>query len=263
MKDIRFITRSDDLGSSNSANQAIEQVIDAGFIKNVSIMACGPAIEDAAQRLAHRKDVCFGMHTSLNAEWDLVKWGPVLPAEKCKGLVDGHGNFLPHPSMFEVTKPSVEIIMQEVNAQLERLHKLGFSICYIDSHMFPERYVDGLSDALDAFAKRKGLVDHMYFYRLPPTGLTLCNVRNTDQLPDGQYLAISHPSLDTQEMRLTGNASTSGAHVAATRARETRLLTDKAYIDSLGIQSIRYTEASFDKRLTVDELIQVLSGKQR
>ena len=40
MKNIRFITRADDLGSSYSANQAIEQVIDAGFIKNVSIMAC-------------------------------------------------------------------------------------------------------------------------------------------------------------------------------------------------------------------------------
>jgi predicted glycoside hydrolase/deacetylase ChbG (UPF0249 family) len=73
MKNIRFITRADDLGGSYSANQAIEQVIDAGFIKNVSIMACGPAVEDAARRLAHRKDVCFGMHTTLNAEWDRVK----------------------------------------------------------------------------------------------------------------------------------------------------------------------------------------------
>ena len=261
MKNIRFITRADDLGSSYSANQAIEQVIDAGFIKNVSIMACGPSIEDAAQRLVHRKDVCFGMHISLNAEWDLVKWGPVLPPEKCKGLVDENGYFLPHPAMFEETNPSVEVIMREVDAQLERLHKLGFSISYIDSHMFPERYVEGLSDALGDFAKRKGLLDHMYYYRLPPTGLTLCNVKNTDQLPEGQYLAISHPSLDTQEMRMTGNASESGTHVAAARSKETKLLTDKAYIDSLGIQSIRYTEASFDKRLTVTELIQLLSGK--
>jgi hypothetical protein len=36
-------------------------------------MACGPAIEEAAELLAHRKDVCFGMHTTLNAEWDKVK----------------------------------------------------------------------------------------------------------------------------------------------------------------------------------------------
>ena len=77
------------------------------------------------------------MHTTLNAEWDRVKWGPVLPPEKCKGLVDELGYFLSHPSMFVQTKPPVEQIMSEVDAQLERLHKLGFPVCYIDSHMFP------------------------------------------------------------------------------------------------------------------------------
>lgn len=78
MKSIRFITRADDAGSSRSANRAIAQVVDGGFVRNVSLMACGPAIEDAAQLLAHRKDVCFGMHTTLNAEWDKVKWRPLL-----------------------------------------------------------------------------------------------------------------------------------------------------------------------------------------
>ena len=261
MKNIRFITRADDLGSSYSANQAIEQVMDAGFIKNVSIMACGPTVEDAARRLAHRKDVCFGMHTTLNAEWDRVKWGPVLPPEKCKGLVDEQGYFLSHPSMFAQTKPPVEQIMTEVDAQLERLHKLGFSVCYIDSHMFPEMHIEGLDEAMEAFANRKGLIDHMYFYRIPHWGLNLCDAKNADQLPQGQYLGISHPSLDTEEMRLTGNASISGTLVAETRARETALLSDKAYLDSLGVQSIRYSDASFERRLTVTDMIHIFSGK--
>jgi len=264
MKNIRFITRSDDAGSSHSANLAIAQVIDAGFIKNVSLMACAPAIEAAADLLAHRKDVCFGMHTTLNAEWDKVKCKPLLPPEKCGGLIDEKGYFLPHPTLFEQTKPPVDVIMQEVDAQLERLHKLGFPVCYIDSHMFPERYVDGLSDAMEDFAKRKGLIDHMYFYQLPPWGLALCNAKDIHLLPEGQYLGISHPSLDTEEMRLTGNASVSGSAVAAKRAWETALLSDEAYcrnLQSQGIQSIRYSEASFDKRLTVAELNRKLSGK--
>ena len=263
MKNLRFVTRSDDAGSSHSANLAISRVIDAGFIKNVSVMACGPAIEAAAELLAHRKEVCFGMHTTLNAEWDRVKWKPLLPPEKCGALIDEQGYFLPHPAMFEQTQPPVDMIMQEVDAQLERLHKLGFSISYIDSHMFPERYVEGLSEAMEDFANRKGLIDHMYFYQLPPWGLTLCDTKDVHLLPDGQYLGISHPSLDTEEMRLTGNASTSGAVVAATRAKETALLSDPNYcrhLESLGIQSIRYSEASFDKRLTVTELIRRLSG---
>ena len=264
MNNIRFITRSDDAGSSHSANLAIAKVIDAGFIKNVSLMACGPAIEAAAELLAHRKDVCFGMHTTLNAEWDRVKWKPLLPPEKCSGLIDGNGYFLSHPTMFLQTKPTVETVMQEVDAQLERLHKLGFSVSYIDSHMFPERYVDGLSDAMADFARRKGLIDHMYFYRLPPWGLTLCNAKDIHLLPEGQYLGISHPSLDTEEMQLTGNTSLPGAAVAAARTRETELLSDPAYfrnLESAGMQPIRYDEAGFDKRLTVDQLICVLSGK--
>ena len=264
MKSIRFITRADDAGSSHSANQAIARVVDGGFVKNVSLMACGPAIEAAAQLLAHRKDVCFGMHTTLNAEWDKVKWRPLLPPEQWGGLVDENGYFLSHPTMFLRTKPTVEQVMMEVDAQLERLHALGFAVSYMDSHMFPERYVEGLHEAMGEFARRKGLIDHMCFYDLPPWGLTLCKMDRVDLLPEGQYLGISHPALDTEEMRLTGNASVSGTTVAATRARETQLLSDPAYgcgLQALGIQSIRYSEAVPGKRLSLAELNQRLSGK--
>lgn len=263
MKSIRFISRADDLGSSHSANLAIEKVINTGFIKNVSVMACGPAIEAAASLLAHRTDICFGMHTTLNAEWDNVKWGPVLPLGKHSGLVDESGHFLAHPSQFIQTKPPVEIIMQEVAAQLERLHKLGFPIRYIDSHMFPEMYVEGLDEAMEEFAKKKGLLDHMYYYRLPPWGLSLGHPGDMTRLPDGQYFSVSHPSLDTEEMCMTGNASVSGAAVAASRARETALLSDKELccrLQEAGVQGILYDEACFNQRLTVADMARILSG---
>lgn len=263
MKNIRFISRADDLGSSHSANIAIERVINSGFIKNVSVMACGPMVEDAAALLAHRKDICFGMHTTLNAEWDLVKWGPLLPLDEGSGLVDEHGHFLSDPSAFTQTKPPVEIIMQEVSAQLERLHKLGFPIRYIDSHMFPEMYVEGLDQAMEEFAAKKGLLDHMYFYHLPPSGLSISEFDSLTQLPNGQYFMVSHPSLDTEEMRMTGNASVRGRDVAASRARETALLGDAEICRKLltsGVQGIRYDEAQFDQRLTTADMIRILSG---
>lgn len=267
MNNITFITRADDLGSSRSANRAIQRVVDAGFIRNVSVMACSPFVEEAAQLLAHRKDICFGMHTTLNAEWDRVKWEPVHPLEKNSGLVDDKGYFLADPSLFVQTKPSVERIMQEVDAQLERLHKLGFPICYIDSHMFPEMYVEGLDAAMEEFARKKGLLDHMYFYHLPPTGLDWSAIlQNPDQesaLPDGQYFMVSHPSLDTEEMRMTGNASVSGADVAASRAAETMFFSHPENCRALqdaGIRGIRYDEARFDKRRTVADLTRILSG---
>ncbi|MFK4165475.1 ChbG/HpnK family deacetylase [Paenibacillus lautus] len=58
----RIITRADDYASSRSANAAIARTVEAGFIKNVSIMAPGPYLAEAAQLLAHRKDICFGFH---------------------------------------------------------------------------------------------------------------------------------------------------------------------------------------------------------
>lgn len=263
MRSIHFISRADDLGSSHSANTAIERVIHAGFIKNVSVMACGPTVEAAAGLLAHRKDICFGMHTTLNAEWDKVKWSPVLPLDERSGLVDENGHFLSNPSMFVKTKPAVEVIMQEVSAQLERLHKLGFPIRYIDSHMFPEMYVEGLDQAMEEFAAKKGLLDHMYYYRIPPFGLSISGLDQLAQLPDGQYFTVSHPSLDTEEMRMTGNASVSGEAVAASRARETEFFSSPEICRKLqeaGIKGIRYDEAHFDQRLTTADMIRILSG---
>ena len=257
MKNIRYIVRADDLGSSNSANQAIEKVIDAGFVKNVSIMACGPRVEEAARLLAHRRDLCFGMHITLNAEWDRVKWGPVLPSEACAGLVDEKGYFLSDPSLFLQTKPAVEVIMREVSAQLDRLSKLGFPVSYMDSHMFPEVYVEGLDEALADFACRKGLLDHMYFYHQPPWQQGLPEEEMLRAVPDGQYCFITHPSLDTEEMRMTGNAGCSGEAIARSRARDTAILSDKDLCRRLrdaGVQGIRYTDAARDRRLTVDYL---------
>ena len=264
MNSIRIITRADDLGSSHSANRAIERVVNAGFIRNVSVMACGPAVEDAAARLAHRKDICLGMHTTLNAEWDRVKWGPVLPAEMCSGLVDENGAFLPHPSLFRQTKPSVELIMREVTAQLERLRTLGFAIRYIDSHMFSELYVDGLDEAMEDFAKRNGLLDHMYYYHFLPYGRDLSQFGHQAEFPDGQYFMLIHPAEDSEEMRLTGNASVSGEAVAATRAREAELFSDPEKIRLFrdnGFTGIRYDEAERKQRLTVADLERMLSGR--
>lgn len=265
MKNIRFISRSDDLGSSKSANKAIDVVTRAGFIKNVSVMACGPEIEDAARIMAQRKDICFGMHMTINSEWDKVKWGPVSQVVTNCGLTDESGYFLSDPSLFLQTKPPVELIIQEISAQLDKLCKLGFDIKYIDSHMFPEMFIEGLDEAVESFAKEKGLLDHMYYYAFPQ-GFDLGGILSGEaalaDIPDGQYFMVTHPSLDTPEMRLTGNSKVSGEMVAASRAKETDLLSQKGLCSSLqklGICGIRYDEAAYSARLSVDDMKKILA----
>ena len=269
MKELTFVTRADDLGSSESANRAIELVTKAGFIRNVSVMACGPAVEKAAERMAGKKEICFGMHTTLNAEWDLVKWRPVLPVGRETGLVDEDGYFLADPSMFTKTRPQVDIVMREAEAQLERLTKLGFDIRYIDSHMFPEMYIEGLDEAMEEFIRKKGLVDHMYFYYLPQGLEDLGNAAEQSQeiwaklqeIPKEQYFLVTHPSLDTQEMRRTGNKTVSGVDVAKSRAAETALFSSSDVCGALcriGCRGVRYDEAVLRKRRTVEEMRRLL-----
>ena len=257
MSKIYFITRSDDAGSSNSANAAIAHAVKVGFIRNVSIMAPGAYTEQAAGLLAHNKNVCFGMHGTLNAEWDKVKWRPVSSIGKESGLVDTDGYFWDHPEKFTQTKPPVELIMKEYVAQLDKLTRLGFRISYIDSHMFPELYIPGMDEAVADFAKTKGLLDHMYYYKLPT---------KLFGLPRGQYFYLTHPAVYSAEMLQTGNSECSGADIAKARAKEAKLLSSRSFklmTELLGIRPLRYDEAiPFKERLTVDDAQQIIRGGQ-
>jgi len=250
MKNIKIITRADDAGSSKSANEAILQTIKAGFIKNVSLMAPGAFISEAATMFAGEKSICFGFHATLNAEWDKVKWKPLTDVGKNSGLTDDNGYFLAYPAMFKETKPKIEIIIKEYDAQLDKLTKLGFAIAYVDSHMFEEIFVEGLVDAKREWATRKGLINHMDYNNSPTDINKEENTKNLAQflysLPNGQYLYVVHPALYTDEMLETGHKGYPGSEVARGRALETRVVSDPELIKFAaenGIAAIRYDEA--------------------
>ena len=268
MKHLQFVARADDAGSSHSANRAIARVVENGIIRNVSVMAPGQFVDEAAQLLAGKKQVCFGMHATLNAEWDRVKWGPVSDLPPDCGLLDANGMFLASPKMFSETKPSIECILREYNAQLDKLTRCGFAVQYVDSHMFPEKYVPGLDEATAQWARGKGLLDHMYYYALPPgIELLLKDVKAIfsiwKNMPDGQYFYVAHPALDTPEMRMTGNAWESGEKVAKGRNLEARLFGSKLtkrILRRLGVQTIRYDEAvPLNPRITAEEIGKLLN----
>ncbi len=268
MKNIRLIARADDAGSSHAANLAIAKAIKAGFIKNVSLMAPGGFIEEAACMFAGSKKMCFGLHGTLNAEWDKVKWKPVLPAEQCSGLVDNNGNFLADPSLFDTSKPSVETAIAELSAQLDKLTRLGFDVRYMDSHMFFEAHIPGLDEAMAAFAKSKGLLDHMYFYQIPPDFASMGkNIASfLRKLPSGQYFYVAHPAIYGEEMLCTGNAQYSGAEVAQGRGAEAKLLGNPLLAPTarlaFGVQTLRYDEAEpLPKRLTMEDVKRLLNNQ--
>ncbi len=88
---VRLITRGDDLGCARSLNRAVKECYQKGILKNCSVLAAAPYIEEAAKLLAGTKGLCFGLHCDLTSEWDNVKWGPVAPREQVPSLLDSKG----------------------------------------------------------------------------------------------------------------------------------------------------------------------------
>ena len=116
------------------------------------------------------------------------------------------------------------------------------------------------------FARRKGLLDHMCFYSLPPGLYGLQGglgelAAALQALPGGQYFIVTHPALDTGETRQTGNAQISGEDVAKGRAYEAKLFSDPALpalLQGMGCEGIRYDEATPQKRASIEDIGRML-----
>ncbi|MCL2285126.1 MAG: ChbG/HpnK family deacetylase [Firmicutes bacterium] len=250
MKNVKIITRADDAGSSRSANNAIARAINVGFIKNVSLMAPGEFIDEAAALFADNKNICFGLHATLNAEWDRVKWKPLTNLDTDSGLVDENGYFWPVTAIFKETKPRVETVLREYDAQLDMLTKLGFAVNYVDSHMFAEYFIEGLPEAKREWANKKGLLHHMDYTNGAKGAHLEENLLNLGKffsnLPDGQYLYVVHPALYSEEMLETGTAEMPGCEVARVRSLEAEVVADPEMLKFMlenGVSVIRYDEA--------------------
>ncbi len=257
-----LITRTDDFGSARAANAAILEALTKGFVKNVSCMAVGPQIDADAKELvetAKKYGVCIGLHAAINAEWDFLKFLPVLPPQEIPSLVTKEGTFYMHPMMFATHMPQVEEVMKEIRGQLELLTKLGLPISYVDTHMLPDSLIPGLTDALTEFAKEKGLIDQRWFYTFPtvkqpvPDGteksaeeVNRAYAAWLDSFEEKQYICVMHPAKYSRETLFFRNPVLTGDSVARSRDAEYRFLTSDAAVTLLkehAVTPIPYTQA--------------------
>src|SRR4051794_34350018 len=118
------VFRADDAGSSEGANLAVLKTVADGVVRNVGFMAPGPALEHAADLFRGLEGINLGLHVTLNAEWDEVKWGPVLGAAQVPSLVEREGWFTATPKVLHDRSFSPDEAMTEVEAQLQRLRDL-------------------------------------------------------------------------------------------------------------------------------------------
>lgn len=250
MGEIKIITRADDCGADRVSTLGCLKSAEAGFIKDVSFMAGGTYIEEAAELFRGKKELCKGFHFTMFSEWDKVKWRPISAPDKISSLLDEDGGFFQRPEDW-VRRGLLDMdeIYREWSAQLDYLTRLGLDISYGDTHMLPEIYWKELLPEMNKWMEKKGLLNHREYY-----GNVVELKENSieeakdifGKLDSEQYFFLFHPAVPGEEMKLWGNSEVNGETVGANRAREWTLLTNPLLLracDESGIQCISYREA--------------------
>jgi predicted glycoside hydrolase/deacetylase ChbG (UPF0249 family) len=129
-----LIVHADDLGASHSTNRAFIEAWQKGIVNSGSIMVPTPWFPEIADFARRHPEADLGLHLTLTAEWEHLKWGPVLPASEVPSLVDEQG-FLPPDTPEAVAAARPEEVRAELRAQVERAKAFGIEPTHLDSHM--------------------------------------------------------------------------------------------------------------------------------
>lgn len=121
------IITCDNLGRTHAANVAVYEAIRTGIATGATLMVPCPWAREAAARY-RGEDV--GVHLTLNAELDLMRWGPITQAPS---LLDGDGGF-PRTVADLWDHADTEEVRRECRAQLERAVLWGFDVTHLDCH---------------------------------------------------------------------------------------------------------------------------------
>ncbi len=215
-----LIINADDLGSSHAANVGVYESLRSGIATSSSLMVPCPWAREAASRY-RGEDV--GVHLTLNAEYDLYRWGPITHAPS---LLDGDGGF-PRTISDLWDHADLEEVRRELRAQIDRAILWGFDVSHLDSHMgalqlrpeFFDVYLDlaiefdlpiRLSGAATEravgfpfrnLAAEEGVLFPDNFLYQSGVGTRHLIDRKLDELEPGVTELLSHPAIDAPELR--------------------------------------------------------------
>jgi predicted glycoside hydrolase/deacetylase ChbG (UPF0249 family) len=106
----------------------VYETLRRGLATSATLMVPCPWAREAAGRY-RGEDV--GVHLTLNAEYDLYRWGPITHAPS---LLDGDGGF-PRTIEDVFDHADLDEVRRELRAQIERAIYWGFDVSHLDSHM--------------------------------------------------------------------------------------------------------------------------------
>jgi predicted glycoside hydrolase/deacetylase ChbG (UPF0249 family) len=128
------IIHTDDIGMCHASMQAFKDLWELGTITSGAVMVPCPWFPATAQMCCENPQMDMGVHATLNAEWDVYRWGPISTRNPQSGLMDKDGYFHQWESaVYENANEAA--VADEVNAQVEQALAAGIDVTHMDSHM--------------------------------------------------------------------------------------------------------------------------------
>ncbi len=256
-EDRLLIISADRLGSTHAANIGVFGALREGVATTAGLMV--PCLWSRHAAREYRGEE-IGVHLTLNAELDMLRWGPITQAPS---LLDGDGGF-PRTVADLWDHADVSEVRRELRAQVERAVVWGFDVSHLSTHQYavqqrpeffdvyldlaielglPMRLQDTRSEEQAGFPFRQLAADEGVL--TPDRVVELTDRSNpgftglVESLEPGVTELVIRPAVDSAELRAADPSWADRVADHAVATGDWRVTLDRAGITLLGYRAVR------------------------